>query len=185
MKERIDVLIFFAVLFLGIVLFIFPSYSNLLREQNNINLMRRELSNTIDELSRLKETLNILSKERETLLIEGQKKIFDKKSFSIFLKELSSLLKKHNLTSFSIIPEEPQDVQNLPEGFPFKIKRLPINFQLLGKYQGFLTFFQELELQNYPIRFLNYKITLLEPQKNILSFQGKIEIYLLEGEGEK
>jgi hypothetical protein len=134
--------------------------------------MKKELSNIIDELSKLKDTLSMLSKERESLLAEGQKKIFDKKGFSIFLKELSIFIKRHNLISFSI----------LPEGFPFKIKRLPINFMLLGRYQEFLSFFQDLELQNYPIRFLNYKITSMDTQKNVLSFQGKIEIYLLEEE---
>jgi type IV pilus assembly protein PilO len=180
MKERIDVLVFFIILLLGVVLFLIPSYSNLIKEENAIKSMRQELTNTIDELDRLKDTLNALSKERESLLSEGKRRVFDKKGFSIFLKELSILLRKHNIISFSITPEEPQEVQDLPEGFPFKIKKLPINFQFLGKYQEFLTFFQDLELQNYPIRFLNYRITLLEPQRNTLSFQGKIEIYLLE-----
>jgi|YelNatPaOPRAMG01_1025707.scaffolds.fasta_scaffold00025_86 type IV pilus assembly protein PilO len=182
MKSKIDVLIFFVVLILGGILFIFPSYSSLMKEKNDIILMKKELSNIIDELSKLKDTLSMLSKERESLLAEGQKKIFDKKGFSIFLKELSIFIKRHNLISFSILPEEPQEAENLPEGFPFKIKRLPINFMLLGRYQEFLSFFQDLELQNYPIRFLNYKITSMDTQKNVLSFQGKIEIYLLEEE---
>lgn len=184
MKEKIDILIFFVILLLGVILFVFPSYSNLVKEEKNIKLIQQELTALIDELSKLKDTLNTLSRERESLLAEGERRVFDKKSFSIFLKELSVLLRKHNLVSFSITPGDPQEIQNLPEGLPFKVKKLPINFQFLGKYQEFLTFFQDLELQNYPIRFLNYTINLLE-DKGTLSFQGKIEIYFIEGEEKK
>ncbi|MCS7202174.1 MAG: hypothetical protein NZ841_05300 [Dictyoglomus sp.] len=182
--KKIDVLIFFLILLLGSIIFLIPSYSNLVREERNLRSVRKEMLDIIDELSKLKDTLNRLSKEREDLLIEGKRKAFDKRGFSIFLKELAVLLKKHKILSFSIIPEEVQDVQGLPEKFPLKIKRLPLNFQFVGRYQGLLTFFQDLELQNYPIRFLSYKITHLnaDSNKSLLNFTGRIEIYLLEEE---
>jgi len=181
MRERIDVLIFFIVLILGVVLFLYPSYSSLKKEESLVKEMRLELTNSIEELSKLKDTLNMLSKERENLMLEGRRRIFDKKSFSIFLKELSILLKKHNIVSFSITPEEGVEVQDLPSSFPFKVKKIPVNFQFIGKYQDFMTFFQDLELQNYPIRFTNYRMSLVD-DNGTLNFQGKIEIYLLEGE---
>lgn len=182
--KKIDVTIFFVVLLLGIILVLTPSFSNLKKEERDLKSMKMEITNIIDELSKLRDTLNILSKERENLLLEGKKKAFDRKGFSIFLKELAILLKKHNILSFSITPEEVQDVPSLPENFPLKIKRIPLNFQFAGRYQGLLTFFQDLELQNYPIKFLNYKITHFDPESNrvLLSFDGKLEIYLLEEE---
>lgn len=182
--KKIDILIFFIILFLGSILFLMPSYSNLKKEEKDLKFMKQEIVSIIDELSRLKEILNNLSKERENLLLEGKRKAFDKKGFSIFLKEIAILLRKHNILSFSITPEEIQEVKGLPENFPLRIKSLPLNFQFAGRYQELLAFFQDLELQNYPIKFLNYKITHLDTTSNkpLLNFNGKIEIFLLEEE---
>jgi type IV pilus assembly protein PilO len=158
-----------------------PKYSQVNKLESLYRNNRLELENTIESLNILRDTLNKIEERKKLIFAERNLLFLKEEEIPIFYKDLSIVIKKNNIRSFEIKPGDMEDVKDLPENFPFKMQKLPIELRLVGNYNQFLDFFRDLYNQNYPISFTQIQLTNNEDGKLIL--YTSFDIYIFLGEG--
>jgi len=179
MRDKIHIYIFLLIFLLGLILFIMPQYSQVNKLESLYRNKRLELENTIESLNILRDTLNKIEERKKLIFAERNLLFLKEEEIPVFYKDLSIVIKKNNIRSFEIKPGDMEDVKDLPENFPLKMQKLPIELRLVGNYNQFLDFFRDLYNQNYPISFTQIQLTNNEDGKLIL--YTSFDIYILRG----
>ncbi|ACI19753.1 hypothetical protein [Dictyoglomus thermophilum] len=181
MKNKIHLYIFIIVLVLGLVLFIMPKYSEVSKKEKLYETKKLELENAIESINALRDTLNKIKEKRNVIFSERNLLFLEEEEVPIFFKDLSIVMKRNKITSFEIKPLEYEEIKDLPEGFPLKLKKLPINLKVVGNYNQFIDFFRDLYDQSYPLSFNQVQLV---SDNNILTLNVVFDVYVLERGGE-
>lgn len=178
MRNKIHLYIFVIVLLLGLILFVMPKYSQVNRKEREYNTKRLELENAIESIAILRDTLNKIEERRKVIFAERNLLFLREDEIPIFFKDLSIVIKKNKITSFEIKPSDFEEIKDLPENFPLKLKKLPVNLKLVGNYSQFIDFFRDLYEQSYPLSFNQVQLISSE---NLLTLNVIFDVYVLEG----
>lgn len=178
MRNKIHLYIFVIVLLLGLILFVMPKYSQVNRKEREYNTKRLELENAIESIAILRDTLNKIEERRKVIFAERNLLFLREDEIPIFFKALSIVIKKNKITSFEIKPSDFEEIKDLPENFPLKLKKLPVNLKLVGNYSQFIDFFRDLYEQSYPLSFNQVQLISSE---NLLTLNVIFDVYVLEG----
>ncbi|ACK42456.1 MULTISPECIES: hypothetical protein [Dictyoglomus] len=178
MRNKIHLYIFTIVLLLGLILFVMPKYSQVSKKEREYNTKRLELENAIESIATLRDTLNKIEERRRVIFAERNLLFLREEEIPIFFKDLSIVIKRNKITSFEIKPSDFEEIQDLPENFPLKLKKLPINLKLIGNYNQFIDFFRDLYDESYPISFNQVQ---LMSSENLLTLNVIFDVYVLEG----
>jgi len=147
-----------------------PKYSQVSKKEREYNTKRLELENAIESIATLRDTLNKIEERRRVIFAERNLLFLREEEIPIFFKDLSIVIKRNKITSFEIKPSDFEEIQDLPENFPLKLKKLPINLKLIGNYN--------LYDESYPISFNQVQ---LMSSENLLTLNVIFDVYVLEG----
>ncbi len=178
MRDKIHLYIFIIVLLLGLILFVMPKYSQVNKKEKEYNTKKLELENAIESVAMLRDTLNKIEERRKIIFAERNLLFLKEEEIPIFFKDLSILIKRNKITSFEIKPSDFEEIRDLPENFPLKLKKLPINLKLVGNYSQFIDFFRDLYDQSYPISFNQVQLISSE---NLLTLNVIFDVYVFGG----
>lgn len=183
MKSRIPFLFFLITLLIGLIFLSLPKYNVLVSKEREFKNKNLELQNLSESIISLRDTLKKISERRKLIFQERNLLFLTKDQIPIFFKELSETVNKYKLKSFELRPGDFEDLTDLPENFPLKIKKLSINLKFAGTYNQYIDFFRDVYNKQFPIGFRELHF-INDMNSNLLILHSLFDVYVLEGGGE-
>lgn len=183
MRSKIPFLSFIITLLIGLVFLVLPKYNTLSLKEKEYKNKNLELQNLSESIVILRDTLNKIAERRKLIFQERNLIFLNKEEIPIFFKELSEIVKKNRIKSFELRPGDIEEIPDLPQNFPLKMKKLSISLKFAGSYNQYIDFFKEIYDRQFPIGFK--EIRFINDMSNRLLFLSSVfDIYVLDEGGE-